>query len=252
LNFAVCHIAMMPLRREARHGSEMVSQVLFGELFEVFESKEHWHKLRCDYDGYEGWAFSRELRDVNEDYVSKFRTEKPVYADINASLSRIPFGARLPLYSDGSIRLGDEIIAFEGNLFEGVHEAAHTSGNAIIQTAQRYLDAPYLWGGRSMSGIDCSGLTQMVFKLNGIALPRDAYQQAEKGETVNSLAEAKAGDLAFFAEVERVTHVGILTGDGHILHASEYVRMDKIDENGIFNRALNAYTLKVKSIKRFL
>lgn len=239
---------MMPLRREARHASEMVSLVLFGELFEVLESQEHWHRLRCDYDGYEGWTFSRELRILDEKFLEKYRSEKPVYADSNTALNRIPFGGRLPLYADGSIQLGEERIVFDGNI---ISPGQNTGPDAIIQTAQRYLDAPYLWGGRTMAGLDCSGFTQMVFKLNGIALRRDAYQQAEQGEAVNSLAEVKAGDLAFFAERERVSHVGILTGDGHIIHASEYVRMDKIDESGIFNRALNAYTLKVKSIRKF-
>jgi cell wall-associated NlpC family hydrolase len=237
----------MPLRREGRHGCEMVSQVLFGDLFEVLESREHWHKIRLDYDQYEGWVFSRELRYVDEDFVKKYQAEKPFFADINPAQNRIPFGARLPIFKDGVINLGEEEIAFEGSTIT----PGLTTENTIIQTAQRYLDTPYLWGGKSMAGIDCSGLTQMVFKLNGIKIPRDAYQQAEVGETVPSLAAAKPGDLAFFAETERVSHVGILTGDGHILHASEYVRIDKIDENGVFNRALNAYTLKAKIIKRF-
>jgi hypothetical protein len=239
---------MMPLRRENRHGSEMVSQVLFGELFEVLESKEHWHRLRMDYEGYEGWAYSRDLRHVDDDFVKNYRAERPVYADINPAQNRIPFGARLPLFSDGTIHHGDEEIAFEG----GTIIPGLTTENTIIQIAQRYLDTPYLWGGRTMAGIDCSGFTQMVFKLNGIKIPRDAYQQADVGESVVSLTAAKTGDLAFFADSERISHVGILTGDGHILHASECVRIDKIDENGIFNRALNAYTLKAKIVKRFI
>ena len=122
----------------------------------------------------------------------------------------------------------------------------------IKESALTFLNTPYLWGGRSIFGIDCSGLTQVVFKINNIKLPRDAWQQAEHGETISSLDETKCGDLAFFSEGgDKITHVGILLGDGTIIHASDFVRIDRIDENGIYNTFLEKYTLKPVVIKRY-
>jgi hypothetical protein len=254
---AICTLAMMPMRAEPGHRSEMVSQLLFGEVFSVLESNDsHWHRICCRHDNYEGWIFSRHFQYVSNDFLTRYDNEKVMNhceeAAVTAASDKetylVPFGARLPNYKEGTFYLGDTTVRFSGmkmNTERGTVEE-------VMRTVRLYLNAPYLWGGRSLMGIDCSGFTQMVYKMNGYKLPRDAYQQAEVGKTIPTLNGAQAGDLAFFAESERITHVGILTGKGTIIHASEYVREDQIDENGIFNRDLQAYTLKVLLIKRYL
>jgi cell wall-associated NlpC family hydrolase len=123
----------------------------------------------------------------------------------------------------------------------------------IVELAASYLKTPYLWGGRSPFGIDCSGLTQMVFKMLGIKLRRDARQQAEQGHVINLLAEAQAGDLAFFDNDEgNIVHTGILTENGQIIHASGKVRIDPIDHHGIYDKNIGKYTHKLRIIRRML
>ena len=115
----------------------------------------------------------------------------------------------------------------------------------------RYLNAPYLWGGRSPFGIDCSGFTQLVFKFAGIKLQRDAYQQGGQGSIINFIEEVQPGDLAFFSNDEgAIIHVGIMLKDNRIIHSSGKVRIDKIDHFGIYNAETKKHSHLLKLIKR--
>ena len=135
--------------------------------------------------------------------------------------------------------------------FEIVGEIGETENLAIA--ARSFLNTPYLWGGRTHFGIDCSGFTQAVFRLQAINLRRDANLQAEQGTTVNSLQESKLGDLAFFDNEEgRITHVGILLNHDKIIHASGKVKIDNMEEKGIYSEDQKRYTHKLKTIKRML
>ena len=134
--------------------------------------------------------------------------------------------------------------------FDGLTTPGFTQKKKLIENALMYLNAPYLWGGRSPLGIDCSGFTQMVYRLQGINLPRDAYQQAEVGTTLSFIEESDPGDLAFFDNNEgKITHVGIILEENHIIHASGKVRIDRIDQQGIFNTEIGTHTHKLRLIK---
>ena len=247
---SICHIPMMPMRSEARHGSEMVSMLLFSESFFVLESKDVWHKVRCEYDNYEGWIRTGKVIEPDAAFWKSYDEEKPVYAEklltAKENLLLSP-GCRLPLF-DGN-KFSSFYREYELNSIEKL--SSSSIQERIKESAITFLNTPYLWGGRSIFGIDCSGLTQIVFKINDIKLPRDAWQQAERGETISSLDKTKCGDLAFFSEGgDKITHVGILLGDGTIIHASDFLRIDRIDENGIYNTFLEKYTLKPVLIKR--
>jgi cell wall-associated NlpC family hydrolase len=120
-----------------------------------------------------------------------------------------------------------------------------------IETAMRFLNSPYLWGGRSPFGYDCSGFTQAVYKINGVRLPRDAWQQALMGRKIEKAKETVRGDLVFFAgDEDRVVHVGMAIPPDKIIHCSGMVRIDALDDKGIFNLQLNQYTHRLHSIKR--
>lgn len=123
--------------------------------------------------------------------------------------------------------------------------------DTIEQLARTYLEIPYLWGGKSCAGIDCSGFSQQLFKAFGIKLPRDAWQQAELGEVVGFLQEAVCGDLAFFDNPEgRITHVGVMLNPQQVIHASGKVRIDPIDTQGIINAETGQRTHHLRIIKR--
>ena len=123
----------------------------------------------------------------------------------------------------------------------------------LIQTAFLYLNTPYLWGGKSPFGIDCSGFTQMVYKLNGYRLLRDASQQATQGEALSFIEESEAGDLAFFDDREgNINHVGIIMPDNYIIHVDGKVRIDRLDHTGIFNREKRNYTHQLRVIKKII
>ena len=153
----------------------------------------------------------------------------------------------LVLWTDGE-RSTDLIFQLEGE-YHKRNEQRLEAGTVKQLTAQ-WLNAPYLWGGRTMLGVDCSGFVQVNYKMMGIDLPRDAWQQAQEGETVRKLKEAVCGDLAFFDDKEEIVHVGILLGDDRIIHASGKVRIDNIDKKGIINSDTGKRTHSLRVIKR--
>lgn len=235
-------VAVAPIRREPSDRSEMVSQGLYGEELLILEKQEKWAMVRMQADGYEGWVDCKQM--VN----STMQREK---RHLTASLTRCSFpdGGHQWLAA-GSVVTEDAALSNEQPVWKG-------SGADISHCAHEFLHAPYLWGGRTIMGIDCSGFTQLVMRLNGISIPRDAYQQAEKGNTVSFMEEAATGDLAFFDNQEgRIVHVGIVlrTAQTHVdvIHASGKVRIDALDHEGIFNRELSTYTHKLRIIKRIL
>jgi hypothetical protein len=252
--FAIAHLAYYPLRKEAKHQSENVSQVIFGETFEILESRKNWHRIRLLFDTYEGWIDSEELLYLSEEEVAAMEKENPVYASgffqqirQGSKSMTIGFGSRLPFWDGESFALGKEHFVLKGEVLQA---SSKLTNPILIERAKSLLGVAYLWGGRSTFGIDCSGFVQALMKLAGIHLPRDAWQQKERGEQM-ALSEAREADLAFFKNEEgRTTHVGLVMQDAKIIHASGKVRIDTLDEKGIFNRERSVYTHELEIIKR--
>ncbi len=255
--YGICRVAISPIRSAQSDAAEIMSQLLFGDHVEVIEKTEKWWKIRNAYDNYEGWLDPKQLSSLShEQYIkcneNSYLAPAQVVNEIIAadgSKYYLAAGSNLPLYANGYCYLGDE--RFEVN-FIPQQPVLVTQLNRVVDTAMFFKNAPYLWGGKTLFGIDCSGLSQIAFKLNGIKILRDARQQGEQGTTVDFLPEAKAGDLAFFDNAEgRITHVGIMLNASEIIHASGRVRIDPIDNQGIYNGELGRYTHKLRIIKRF-
>ena len=145
------------------------------------------------------------------------------------------------------------ILILQNYEFEGLKISGVKPKSELINTAYMYLNAPYLWGGKTLFGIDCSGFTQMVYKLNGYKLLRDASQQASQGEVLSFIEESEPGDLAFFDNEEgKIIHVGIMLENNYIIHASGKVRIDRLDHLGIYNAELNRHTHRLRVIKKII
>jgi gamma-D-glutamyl-L-lysine dipeptidyl-peptidase len=256
--FAICHLSVVPIRSESSDASEIVSQLLFGELVEVLKvEKKLWAKVRCQADGYEGWMDVRQIFKITAEeamnYKSKFSTAYEFVHEVVNGNHFIPItmGASLPFFDGINLRIADKHYTYSGKAIG--FGAIEPTADWIMKVAKKYLYAPYLWGGRTPFGIDCSGFTQVVYKIVGIQLLRDASQQATQGREIGFVEEAQSGDLAFFEnDKNKITHVGIVLPENKIIHASGQVRIDNLDHQGIFNQERNIYTHKLRIIKRFI
>lgn len=254
MNKGFCLLPVIPLRADAAHKAEQVSQLIFGDEIEILDRKGEWAYTRNAFDGYEGWVQHRQLSLFNEPFLGdrSFITTKPtpVLAKGETGSFLIPAGCTLSGFYDGKINTGTKEFHTSGQ----VSKAGYENFSAEISLlARSFLHAPYQWGGRTHFGIDCSGFAQIIYKILGIPLPRDAWQQAEKGVVVNFLQEVKAGDLAFFDNEEgRITHVGIMLDNETIIHASASVRIDRMDDQGIYANDLKAYSHNLRIVKRML
>jgi hypothetical protein len=252
--YGICNLAIIPLRNEPNDRSEQVSQVLFGEHFEIIEKQKQWFKIRLYFDSYEGWIDAKQCQQITEsDFETLSANAEILNNDLIEYISNeanvlipIPLGASLSF-------LELEFINTQAYNFEGLKVTGTKPKSELIKTAFMYLNSPYLWGGKTPFGIDCSGFTQMVYKLNGYKILRDASQQAMQGEALSFIEESEPGDLAFFDNEEgKIIHVGIIMNDNYIIHASGKVRIDRLDHLGIYNAETNRHTHKLRVIKKII
>ena len=237
----------------------MCTELLFGELYAILESFEDWLHIRIIYDNYEGWINKLSHSEISEQEFRRLHalpcsvSTEVVQLIENRSLQAwfpILIGSSFHGLTDQAFSAGEHEYFFEG-LTETIPQDCERS--KIVEMSMMYLYTPYAWGGRSPFGIDCSGLTQMTYKLAGVQLLRDSNQQATQGETISFITDARPGDLLFFDDEEgSITHVGILLPEGRIIHASGRVRIDKVDHQGIFNLETQQYSHKLRLIKKIL
>jgi hypothetical protein len=253
--YGICVLPIIPLRSQASDASEMVSQVLFGECFYVLLIKEKWVQIQLIDDQYQGWIDRKQMEEISKkDYQKIINTPTILSLEIISSIFinkefqfYIPVGSNVGFLKNKNI-----------NIYNFKHKGKkqvvnYINKQNIVVSALNYLNSPYLWGGKAHFGIDCSGFTQMVYKLNGVNLLRDANLQATQGEVVGFLEETEPGDLAFFDNKDgKITHVGIVLENNKIIHASGKVRIDKIDQFGIFNEKLNYHTHPLRMLKKIV
>jgi cell wall-associated NlpC family hydrolase len=258
-NHAICLLSVVPIRETISHRSEMVTQLLFGELCVIEDQYQSWYKIRVQFDNYEGWVEKKQLHLIDEKTYKEILNQSiktyvnaPVAFAYSSERGEIPvlLGSSLPLFENGKFKIGSELFTLEGG--EDYQQSRQTP-ERLSFWALKYVKTPYLWGGRSPFGIDCSGFVQNVYRICGYSLPRDSAQQANLGQVVNFIAEAMPGDLLFFDNAEgQIIHVGIFVGNNQVIHASGEVRIDKIDHQGIFNETTGTYSHQLRLIKRLV
>ncbi|WP_420399220.1 NlpC/P60 family protein [Flagellimonas sp.] len=249
MQYGICHLSIVPIRVNPEHSTEMVSQLLYGEHFKVVESRKRWSKIRVAYDKYEGWIPNNQFTLISEeDYKGLDNSTPNLAADIVSHICTSE-GMLLPIVMGSVI----SVASILGHTFEGHAIESQQAKSNLVETGLLYLNTPYLWGGKTPFGIDCSGFTQMVYKINGYSLKRDAEQQSQQGEALSFIEESEPGDLAFFDNNEGVIdHVGIILKDNYIIHTHGHVRIDRLDHTGIFNTDEKNYTHKLRVIKKII
>lgn len=258
MEIGFCHLSIVPVYRDSNESSEMVSQLLFGDFIEISEIKKQWAKIKSLFDDETGWIDIKQYVVLSEAESSKMvnnpleiTTDLLQLLVINGKdMIPVVLGSNLPLLQDNTFYLNANEYYFEG---QSKIIKALPLASSIIEQAYMYLNAPYLHGGKTPFGIDAAGLTQMVFKLNGIKIPHDVALQANYGNHIHLISDAEPGDLLFFEnEQKKITHCGIYIEDSKVMHAYGRVRIDAVDHQGIFDTDTKTYTHSLRLIKRLL
>jgi len=251
MSLRVCYNIFIPLRESPSHRAEMTNQLLFGERFGITDTVGNWLRIVSLFDSFSGWidnsqAVTGEWAAGSKGIVTG-KIVKCVRPD--KSIVHLMPGSEIHNldFSTGIFKCNGETL----QLYEKPFEDSVASAGSPLESALQFINVPYLWGGRTPGGIDCSGLIQTVFKIHGVALPRNSYTQAESGEAIDFFEESQPGDLLFFSgEGDTISHVGILASPGKLLHASGSVKIDAVDHQGIWSDTHENYTHNLRIIKR--
>lgn len=247
--YYLCPIPLAPMRAQASHRAEMVNQLVFGECCSLIEESYEWLLLRSTFDQYEGYVDKQQMLALNTINTPLVFTHTNTQAErINTAEGQmlIPAGSMLSKTLMQLLKI--EHLPPSARPFSPIQNK-----QALCSWAKNLVNTPYLWGGKSQMGFDCSGFIQSLYRMAGYQLNRDASQQAQRGININFLEEVQAGDLAFFDNAEGlITHVGMLLSPFSIIHASGKVRIDPIDHHGIYQKTTKNYSHKLRVIKRML
>ena len=249
MKYGLCHLSVISLRLEPSDNSELVSQILYGDCFKVLEHRKAWSRIRLSFDKYEGWIDNKQFQFIKESAYIELQKETPI---LSTDLVDFISDKNNQLYP---ILLGSNLngLRYLEHYFDGAKSKGKLNKSDIVNTGLLYLNTPYLWGGKTPFGIDCSGFTQMVYKLNGFNILRDASQQASQGDALSFIEESSPGDLAFFDNNEGdIIHVGIIMENHRIIHAHGKVRIDLLDHSGIYNVDTQKHSHKLRVIKRIV
>ncbi|MFT2008832.1 NlpC/P60 family protein [Pontibacter sp. 13R65] len=257
MEYGISTLSLVPMRAEPADRAEQVSQLLFGECYSILATQGNWLQIELATDQYRGWIDLKQHSPVRQAYFERWKNARharvlDLVQLVHSGETAIPIGlgAYLPFYDGSSLHINDQTLQFNGRAT--THEQQLTA-DQVVKVGLSMLKAPYQWGGKSVFGVDCSGLVQQVFGVCGYQLPRDAYQQVAVGEEVHFVAQTRPGDLAFFSNAEgRIIHVGLLLENQQILHAHGEVRIDTLDHEGIYQQDRKRYSHQLRIIKRII
>ena len=261
MRYGISNLSIVPVRTDPSETSEMCTQILFGEHYSILDENKKWCKVLLAFDGYTGWIDQKMVNEIPEKTFNQLEqqqlivTTNPfniVQAENGYSNFLIVAGSTLPFYksSNNSFRIGSDSFIIQGDKLSPVKKNIRS---VLIENALKYFNSPYLWGGRSPFGVDCSGFTQILYKMIGIQIPRDAWQQAGIGENITFVEEALPGDLAFFDNEDgKIVHAGVVWEKNKIIHSSGKVRIDSIDHFGIFNIDTGRYSHQMRLMRRII
>lgn len=250
-----------PVRAEPSDRSEMINQLLLGESARVLEMKDRWIHIEAELDGYQGWINKNEIRFLKPDQFETWnaipKTRWPntsLKAESKKRIYHIPVAGLIAKNHKDQLVIGEDEIEIPSAHFSPVQR------DTFLETALSFLGTPYLWGGRTDVGIDCSGFVQTVFLLHGMLLPRDASMQHDLGNLKGKeLDHAQPGDLLYFSnDGQSVSHVGFYMGNGTLLHASSFVRLENISykdrfENSFpYNNRLSERLIDIQDTKNLI
>ena len=247
--FGICLLSIVPMRAEPRDTSELVSQVIYGESFKIIEKRANWSLIKLFFDNYNGWVDNKQLVEIDKSIYDSINSEINIYSlDLiefirikDKGLLTIPIGSTL-----NTLKLFEH--SFDGNKI-----SSKQAKENLVKTSLFLINSPYLWGGRTPFGIDCSGFTQIIYKINGYNIDRDAKDQVKLGVALSFIEESEPGDLAFFDNKDGdIVHVGIIMEDNHIIHAHGHVRIDRLDQTGIYNVDTRKHSHKLRVIKKII
>lgn len=247
----ICENVFVPLRSAPTHKSEMLSQILFGEKYTIVDISGSWQKIRTSFDDYEGWIDVDHLQYSVDEGISCGHVLNRSLLCYKNDKTKIILEAGCEIFNPD---FEDKVFSIGRNIYNTSPDFGRnyiSTNDSLSDIAMKFINSPYIWGGRIPSGLDCSGLTQLAYKIFNIPIPRDASVQSAEGKMIDFIDEAIPGDLAFFDNGRgKISHVGMVLSKGLIIHASGRVRIDSIDHQGIYKNEINGYSHILRTIRR--